>query len=687
MSASTPQAPRVCSRHSDREMLLTCRRCGRPYCAECLLQTHAGLHCHECAEVIRSSRPAVSKLTTWLAVLVGIVVVGVVVGAAVTGLIDLSVLDEWLPDRVQTLTGSSESTPADTPTPMPALTESQRVPTPMPAPTAPVESQESSARTESSPAEAAYNRGKDHLLAGNYDSAIQAFTEAIRLNPGFSAAYNGRGIAYVYYRSEENRAIRDYTEAIRLNPNDANAYHLRGGLYAVQGKYDRAVQDYTEAIRIDPGDAEAYYNRGLAYADQGQYDRAIQDYDQAIKLAPNDANAYYFRGTAYADQGEYDRAIQDFTEAIRLFPNEANAYRSQGTAIRRVIQGLPAVARFDLDFVYYFRGNAYGHQGEYDRAIQDFTEVIRLNPNDAAVYYLRGIAYMLKSEYDRARSDFNKALALGYDRAEVEAVLADLPESPSPRPGPGQTRVTAMMPTPITTGGLPTSTRVITIVPFKPSLKRSASIRTTPSPTTTGGLPTAAKASMTGPFKTTTRPSDSTRTLPLPTKTGDALTQTKASTIGPFKTMTRHSRSTPTMLTPTTAGELPTGAKASTTVPSKNSTRLSSSIRTLPPPTTTGALPTRPKVSTAAPRAISIWRWRSATTGPKSRRCFPACPTSPCHRTPRPTLRQPPTAFSPPARSSPSPDRRTCRVGRSAAHRTAPPRRPGGASGTMLASR
>ena len=67
------------------------------------------------------------------------------------------------------------------------------------------------------------------------------------------------------------------------------------------------------------------------------------------------------------------------------------------------------------------------HQGEYDRAIQDFTEVIRLNPNDAAVYYLRGIAYMLKSEYDRARSDFNKALALGYDRAEVEAALSRLP--------------------------------------------------------------------------------------------------------------------------------------------------------------------------------------------------------------------------------------------------------------------
>ncbi len=351
-------------------MLLTCRRCGRPFCAECLRQTHAGLHCHECAEIVHRSRPAVSKPTTWLAVLVGIVIVavGVVVGAGITGLIDLSALDEWLPGRVQTLIGSSESTLVDAPTPMPASTESQRVPTPIPAPTVPVESQESSAGTESSRAEAAYNRGKEHLLAGNYDQAIQAFTEAIRLNPNFSTAYNGRGIAYVYYRSEENRAIRDHTEAIRLNPNDADAYHLRGGLYTVQGKYDHAIRDYTEAIRIAPSDAEAYYNRGLAYADQGQYDRAIQDYDQVIKLDPNDANAYYFRGTAYADQGEYDRAIQDLDQAITL------------------------------------------------------------DPNDALAYANRGLAYAHKGEYDRARSDFNKALALGYDRAEVEAVLSRLPD-------------------------------------------------------------------------------------------------------------------------------------------------------------------------------------------------------------------------------------------------------------------
>ena len=76
------------------------------------------------------------------------------------------------------------------------------------------------------------------------------------------------------------------------------------------------------------------------------------------------------------------------------------------------------------------RGVAYARKGKYDRAIQDFDQALRLDQNQALVYYNRGLAYRRKGEYKRARSDFSKALALDYDRATVEALLAELPESP-----------------------------------------------------------------------------------------------------------------------------------------------------------------------------------------------------------------------------------------------------------------
>ena len=53
------------------------------------------------------------------------------------------------------------------------------------------------------------------------------------------------------------------------------------------------------------------------------------------------AEIYIDRGIAYENKGEYDKAIADYTEAIRLDPKDAKAYCSRGWAYgkRRIRQG------------------------------------------------------------------------------------------------------------------------------------------------------------------------------------------------------------------------------------------------------------------------------------------------------------------------------------------------------------
>ena len=298
---------------------------------------------------------------------------------------------------------------------------------------------------------AAYNRGNNHLRAGNYDGAIQAFTEALRLDPNHAAAYYERGLVYAR-KGEYDRARIDFNKLLELgwdvevlpklpdspqstatprldtrnhDSNDAITYYERGLAYARKGEYDRAIQDYDQAIRLDPNLAGVYYLRGATYRRKGEYDRARSDlytalvlgYDRAtvegaLALLPvaqsrttNDAAAAYNRGIAHARKGEYDRAIQDYDQVLKLPPNDALASRA-----------------------YTSRGFAYVNTGLYDRAIQDFNRAIMLDPNYANTYYGRGFAYTRKGEYDRAWSDFHTALVLGYDRAEVEAMLARLPD-------------------------------------------------------------------------------------------------------------------------------------------------------------------------------------------------------------------------------------------------------------------
>ena len=52
------------------------------------------------------------------------------------------------------------------------------------------------------------------------------------------------------------------------------------------------------------------------------------------------------------------------------------------------------------------------HKGEYDKAIADYNEAIRLDPLDAHAYYRRGVAWTLKDEYDKAIADYTEAIRL-----------------------------------------------------------------------------------------------------------------------------------------------------------------------------------------------------------------------------------------------------------------------------------
>ena len=87
------------------------------------------------------------------------------------------------------------------------------------------------------------------------------------------------------------------------------------------------------------------------------------------------------------------KEIEDYTEAIRLNPDDAEAY--------------------------YNRGLAYYEQGNLDKAIADYDEAIRLNPDDAQAYYNRAIAYYDRGNLDKAIADYQIAIDLNPDDAEA----------------------------------------------------------------------------------------------------------------------------------------------------------------------------------------------------------------------------------------------------------------------------
>jgi tetratricopeptide (TPR) repeat protein len=98
------------------------------------------------------------------------------------------------------------------------------------------------------------------------------------------------------------------------------------------------------------------------------------------------ATAYNNRGVAYRIKGEYDKAIDDFNEAIKLRPSFANAFNNRGVAHR--------------------------NKGDLNGALADYDQAIRLKPDYAAAFYNRGLVYEEKGEYQRAVDEFTLVLQL-----------------------------------------------------------------------------------------------------------------------------------------------------------------------------------------------------------------------------------------------------------------------------------
>ena len=100
------------------------------------------------------------------------------------------------------------------------------------------------------------------------------------------------------------------------------------------------------------------------------------------------------RGKAAFAKKDYDQAIAEYTEAIRIDPKYRDAYFNRGTT-------------------YHFG------KRDYDRAIADYTQAIQLDPKIADSFSARGVAYFDSKQYDLAITDQTEAIRLDHNSRDA----------------------------------------------------------------------------------------------------------------------------------------------------------------------------------------------------------------------------------------------------------------------------
>jgi curved DNA-binding protein CbpA len=115
--------------------------------------------------------------------------------------------------------------------------------------------------------------------------------------------------------------------------------------------------------------------------------------EPAPRLLSNEAEFHRERGIAAYRGGDFQQAIADLDQAIRLDPHDAEAYN--------------------------IRGNAWDYMGDTDRALADYDEAIRIEPNNPAVFHDRGMMWRRKGDLDRALLDMDRAVRFGFSDANL----------------------------------------------------------------------------------------------------------------------------------------------------------------------------------------------------------------------------------------------------------------------------
>lgn len=169
----------------------------------------------------------------------------------------------------------------------------------------------------------AFNRNKA------WKDGVSLWNDVIAKNPRVAFAHYNLGNAYKN-KNDFQSAINAYSGAIKVDSVYSTAWFNRAHAYADIQKHNEAIADYSKAVILNPKNQEAYFNRAVSYATLKEYDSAIADYTKSLELKPNDVGAYYSRGNMKAFKGLFEEAMTDYTKAIELDAKYADAYNNRG---------------------------------------------------------------------------------------------------------------------------------------------------------------------------------------------------------------------------------------------------------------------------------------------------------------------------------------------------------------------
>jgi len=279
-------------------------------------------------------------------------------------------------------------------------------------------------RLTNRPAYEQFLSGRRHFLRGHeqdFERGVEAYRQAIDLEPRYAAAYAGLALAEAYLSDARGdyaaqlRARDAADTAIELAPDLVDGYTARATLRLVFfWDWPGAQHDLAHALSIAAGDSLAHRQQGKLLRSLGRFPEAIESGRKAADLDPLSNFVWEGLGNSYAAAGDLAAARDAYERALQLEP--ATFYAADGLAIVELLSGRPAealarISRVDVGRAFRLPGiamaeHSLGHADASQRALQ-----AAIDERAHRGAYDIGVAFCWRGDHDEAMRWLTRAHA------------------------------------------------------------------------------------------------------------------------------------------------------------------------------------------------------------------------------------------------------------------------------------
>jgi serine/threonine protein kinase len=157
--------------------------------------------------------------------------------------------------------------------------------------------------------------GDQYLRQQQFSLALQAYEEALNMDPRNLYAWNGKGTA-LYNQGNYRRAFEAYQHAIDIEPQNAVVWVCAGAALNSLQRYQQAQVHFDRALTLDPQHVAAWNGKADAQLGLNRPEEAFESYRQALTHDPKSFQAWNGLGNAYSYLRDFNGAVEAYDQAL-----------------------------------------------------------------------------------------------------------------------------------------------------------------------------------------------------------------------------------------------------------------------------------------------------------------------------------------------------------------------------------